>query len=175
MCLTLQLCFAQCLESSKCPMNMYRWKNKCMEWTSWRNRKRRRWERRSISHVTSSRLLLFSGSVVSDSLWPHGLQHAGLPCPLPTPGACSNSGPLSRWCILCHPLLPPSIFPSIEVFSNESVLCITRPKYWSFSFSPSNEYSVLISFRIDWWSPCSPRDSRVFSNTTIWKHQFSGI
>ena len=55
--------------------------------------------------------------------------------------------------ILCrHLLLPPSIFPSIRVFSNESVLCIRWPKYWSFSFSisPSNEYSGLISFRIDW-------------------------
>ena len=55
--------------------------------------------------------------------------------------------------ILCHPLfLPPSIFPSIRVFSNESALRIRRPKYWSFSFSisPSNEYSGLISFRIDW-------------------------
>ena len=55
--------------------------------------------------------------------------------------------------ILCHPLLfPPSIFPSIRVFSNESVLCIRWPKYWSFSFniSPSNEYSGLISSRMDW-------------------------
>ena len=60
--------------------------------------------------------------------------------------------PYSRL-ILCHPLLLlPSIFPSIRVFSNESVLCIRWPKYWSFSFSisPSNEYSGLISFRIDW-------------------------
>ena len=55
--------------------------------------------------------------------------------------------------ILCHPLLLlPSIFPSIRVFSNESALCIRWPKYWSFSFniSPSNEYSGLISFRMDW-------------------------
>ena len=55
--------------------------------------------------------------------------------------------------ILCGPLLlPPSVFPSIRVFSNESVLCIRWPKYWSFSFSisPSNEYSGLISFRMDW-------------------------
>ena len=54
--------------------------------------------------------------------------------------------------ILCHPLLPPSIFPSIRVFSGESVLCIRWPQYWSFSFSisPSNEYSGLIPFRIDW-------------------------
>ena len=56
--------------------------------------------------------------------------------------------------ILCHPLpLPPLIVPSIRVFSNESVLCIRWPKYWSFSFSisPSNEYSGLISFRMDWF------------------------
>ena len=60
----------------------------------------------------------------------------------------------SNHLILCHPfLLLPSIFPSIRVFSDESVLCIRRPKYWSFSFniSPSNEYSGLISFRIDWF------------------------
>ena len=80
-----------------------------------------------------------------------------LPCPSPTPGVCSNSCPLNRWChsnhlIFCCPLLLPSIFPSIRVFSNESVLRIRWPKYWSFSFSisPSNEYSRLISFRIDW-------------------------
>ena len=61
---------------------------------------------------------------------------------------------LSSHLILCRPLLlPPSIFPSIRVFSNESVLCIRWPKYWSFSFSisPSNEYSGLISFRINWF------------------------
>ena len=59
----------------------------------------------------------------------------------------------SNHLILCHPLLlPPSIFPSIRVFSNESFLCIRWPKYWSFSFSisPSNEYAGLISFRMDW-------------------------
>ena len=66
--------------------------------------------------------------------------------------------------ILCHPLLlPPSIFPSIRVFSNESVLHSRWPKYWSFSFSisPSNEYSGLMSIRMDLLvgSPCSPRDS----------------
>ena len=58
----------------------------------------------------------------------------------------------SNHLILCHPLLPPSIFPRIRVFSNESVLPIRWPKYWRFSFSisPSNEYSGLISFTIDW-------------------------
>ena len=62
----------------------------------------------------------------------------------------------SNHLILCHPLLiPPSVFPSIRVFWNESVLRIRRPKYWSFSFSisPSNEYSGLISFRINWFDP----------------------
>ena len=67
---------------------------------------------------------------------------------------CTESVMLSNHLILCHPLLLlPSIFPSIRVFSNDSVLCIRWPKYWSFSFSisPSNEYSGLISFRIDWF------------------------
>ena len=58
---------------------------------------------------------------------------------------------LSNHLILCHPLLLlPSVFPSIRVFSNESVLCLRWPKYWSFNINPSNEYSGLISFRIDW-------------------------
>ena len=104
----------------------------------------------------------FSRSVMSDSLRPHGLQHARSPCPSPTPRVYPNSCPLSRWCypticliqlILCHPLLlPPSIFPSIRVFYNKSVLCIRWPKYWSFSFniSSSNEHSGLISSRMDW-------------------------
>ena len=77
---------------------------------------------------------------------------------------------------LCHPgLLPPSIFPSIRVFSNESVLPIRWPKYWSFSFSisPSSKYSGLISFRIDWLISLLSRGlSRVFSNTKGQKHQF---
>ena len=93
---------------------------------------------------------------MSDSLQPHGLQNARLPCPSPTPRACSNmsieSVMPSSHLILCRPLLLlPSIFPSIRVFSNESVLYIRWPKYWSFSISPANEYSGLISFRIDWF------------------------
>ena len=80
----------------------------------------------------------------------------GVTSPSPTPGVCSNSCPMSQWLtsnhlILCCPLLLlPSIFPSIRIFSNESVLRIRWPKYWSFSISHSNEYSGLISFRIDW-------------------------
>ena len=92
------------------------------------------------------------------TLQPHGQYHARLPYPSPISGACSNSSPFSRW---YHPtisssvvpyLLLPSIFPSIRVFSSESVVCIRWPKDWSFSFniSPSNEYSGLISFRMGW-------------------------
>ena len=95
---------------------------------------------------------------MSDSLWSHGLQHTRPPCPSPTPRVYSNSCPLSQW---CHPTISSSVipfssrlqsFPGIRVFSNESVLRIRWPKYWSFSFSisPSNEYPGLISFRMDW-------------------------
>ena len=85
---------------------------------------------------------------------------------------------LSNRFILCHPLLLlPSIFPSIRDFSNESVLCIRWPRYWSFSFSisPSNEYSRLISFRMDWFDLLLTKGlSRVFFSTTVRKHQFFG-
>ena len=84
----------------------------------------------------------------------------------------------SNHLILCHPLLfLPSIFPSIRVFSSKSVLCIRWPKYWSFNFSisPSNEYSGLISFRIDWLDLLAVQElSGVFSNTIVQKHQFFG-
>ena len=88
----------------------------------------------------------------------------------------------SNHLILCQPLLlPPSIFPSIRFFSNESFLCSRRPKYWSFSFSisPSNEHPGLISFRVDWLDLLAVQGdlktlSRVFSNTTVQKHQFLG-
>ena len=84
----------------------------------------------------------------------------------------------SNHLILCHPLfLLPSIFPSIRVFSNKSALCIRWPKYWSFSFSisPSNEYSGLIPLGlIGLISLLSKGLSRVFSKTTVQKHQFVG-
>ena len=95
---------------------------------------------------------------MSDSLWPHGLQHARLPCPSLSPRVCSNSShPLHQW---CHPTISSSvvffsfclqIIPSIRVFSKKSILGIRWPKYWSviFSISPSNDYPQLISFRID--------------------------
>ena len=84
----------------------------------------------------------------------------------------------SKHLILCCPLLLlPSIFPSIRVFSNESTLRMRWPKYWSFSFSisPSNDYSGLISCRIDWFGLLAVQGlSRVFSSTRIRKHQFFG-
>ena len=104
--------------------------------------------------------LQFSCSIVSDSLRPHGPQTTARQASL----SITNSQSLfklmsielvlpSNHLILCHPLrLSPSVFPSIRVFSNESVLHIRWPKYWSFSFSISsfNEISGLISFRMDW-------------------------
>ena len=125
----------------------------------------------------------FSCSVVSNSLQPHGLQHTRPPCPLPTPRVYSNSCPLSWW---CHPTISSSVipfssclqsFPASGFSSNESVLCIRWPKYWSFSFniSPSYKYSGLISFRMDWLDPLQFKGlSRVFSNTTVQKHHFFG-
>ena len=118
-------------------------------------------------HETAISSVRFSRSVVSNSLWPHGLQHARPLCLSPTPRVYPNSCPLSRNAIQpSHPLLtlllPPSILSSIRVFSNESVLQIRWTKYWSFSFniSPSKEYSGLISLRINWFDPCSPRNSQ---------------
>ena len=95
----------------------------------------------------------FSRSVVSDSLRPHGLQHSRPPCPSPTPSLPKLTSievvMSSNHLILCRPLLLlPSIFPSIRIFSDESVLHIRWPKYWSFSFRISP--SELISFRIEW-------------------------
>ena len=95
---------------------------------------------------------------MSNSLWPHGLQHVRFPYPSPTPGAYSNSCSLCQW---YHPTISSSVVPfssqlqsySIRVFSKDSVLHIRQPKYWSFSFSisSSNEYSGLISFTVDWF------------------------
>ena len=101
--------------------------------------------------------MLLSRSVMSDSLQPHGLQHTRLSCLSLSLGSSLKlmsieSVMSSNHHILCHPLLLPSIFPSIRVFSNESALHIRWPKYWSFSFniSPCNEHSGLISFKMDW-------------------------
>ena len=101
----------------------------------------------------------FSCSVMSDCLRLHGLQHTRPHCPSPTNSwhllklISTESVMPSNHLILCHPLLfPPSIFPSIRVFSSESALRIRGPKYWCFSFNISlfSEHSGLISFRMDW-------------------------
>ena len=112
---------------------------------------------------------------------PHTLQHASLPCPSLSPRVCSDSHPLTQW---CHLTISSSVisffsrlhsFPSIRVFSSESALHIRWPKYWSFSFSisPSNEYSGLISFRFDWFNLLAiPRTLRTLLSTSIQRHQF---
>ena len=94
---------------------------------------------------------------MSDSLRPPGLKYARPPCPSPAPGVYSLMSielvmPSNHLILCCLFLFPSSMFLSLRVFSNESVLCIRWPKYWSFSvsISPSNEYLGLISFRIDW-------------------------
>jgi len=122
-------------------------------------------------------LLLFSHSVVSDSLWPHGLQHNRLPCPSLSPGVCSNSCLLNRW---CHPGISssdipfsscPQSFPASGSFPLSCLFASGGPKYRSFSISPV----------IQGWFPLelaglicllSKGLSRVFSNTTVRKHQF---
>ena len=102
----------------------------------------------------SSWLLLFSHSVVFNSLRPCGLEHTRLTCPSPSLLKLMSTELVmsSNHLSLCRPLLLlSSVFPIIRVFSNESALPIRWPKYWSFSISPSNEYLGLISFRIDWF------------------------
>ena len=124
----------------------------------------------------------FSHSVVSDSLQPHGQQHARLPYPSPTPGVYKlmsvESVILYNHLILCRPLLlPPSIFPSIRVFSNESVVRIRWPKYWSFSFSINFPMNIQDWFLLGWtvWISLQFKGlSRVLSNTTVQKHQLFG-
>ena len=123
----------------------------------------------------------FSRSVVSNSLRPHGLQHTRLPCPSPTPGACSNSCPLSRW---CHPTI---LFPVVPFSSClQSVLASESFQMSQFfasggqSFGVSASAPVLPMNILDWFplgltgliSLLSKELSRVFSNTTVQKHQF---
>ena len=126
----------------------------------------------------------FSCWVVSNSLRPHGLQHARLPCPSPSPCVCSKLMSIesvmpSNHLILCRTiLLLPSLFPSIRVFSNESALRMMWPKSWSFSFniSPSNEHQDWYPLGwTDWISLQSKGLSRVFSCSTIQKHQFFSV
>ena len=122
----------------------------------------------------------FSHSVMSNSLWPHGLQHTRPPCPTSTLRVYPKSCPLSQW---CHSTISSSVVPFSSNLSQHQglfkwVCSLHRwPKYWGFSFniSPSNEHPGLISLG---WTGCIPLQStglsRVFSNTTVQKHQFFG-
>ena len=132
---------------------------------------------------STSGIFQFSHSVMSNSLRPHGLYHARLPCPSPTPGAYSNSCPLSRW---CHPTISSSVVPL-------SSHCQSFPASGSFSvsqFFTSGGQSIgalasasVLPMNIQDWFPLgwtawislqSKGLSRVFSNTTVQKHQFFG-
>ena len=124
----------------------------------------------------------FNHWVVSYSLRPHGLQHARPPCPSPTPSLLKlrsiESVMPSNHFILCHPLLLlPSIFPSIRVFSNESVLCIRWAKYWSFTSASVLPMSIQDWFPLGWtgWISLQSRYSQESSPTPQFqKHQSFG-
>ena len=123
----------------------------------------------------------FSHSVVSDSLWPHGLQHARLPCPSPTPGACSNSCPLSQW---FHPMISTSVipfssclqsfpasgsFPMSQFFASGGQSVRVSASAWVHPMNIQDWFTLLLT---DWISLQSKRFSRAFSSTTVQKHQF---
>ena len=138
-----------------------------------------------LGRKATTNLVQFSRSVVSNFLRPHELQHTKPPCPSTTPGVYSNSCPLCRWWHLMHEM--PTISFSVVPFSfnlsqhqgvcNESALRIRLPKYWSFSFNiratnESQDWSPL--GWTGWISLQSKGLSRIFSNTTLQKHQFFG-
>ena len=141
-------------------------------------------ENRAVLNLTLQQVAIssvqFSRSVVSDSLRPHESQYARPPCPSPTPRVYSNSCPSSQW---CHPAISSSVVPFSsypQSLSASGSLPMSQlfawggQKYWSFSFSisPSNEHPGLISFT-GWMQ--SKGLSRVFSNTTVQKHQFFNV
>ena len=127
--------------------------------------------------------VLFNRSVVSNSLWLYGLQNARPPCPSPTPGACSNSCPLSRW---CHPAISSSVFPSSscpQSFPASGFFPVSQTfPSGGQSMGVSASASVLPVNIQDWfplgwtgWISLQSKGlSRVFSNTTVQKHQFFG-
>ena len=136
----------------------------------------------SLMLGTIESLLLFSHSVVTNSLQPHGLQHARLPCPSLSPGACSNSCPLSQW---CHPTISSSVILFSSCLQSFPASGSSFPMSWLFSsggqsIRASISASVLPMNIQDWFplgltgliSLQSKGLSRVFSNTTVQKHQF---
>ena len=131
--------------------------------------------------MATSLLLLFSHPVMSASLRPHGLQHARLPCPSPSPKVCPSSCPLHQW---CHPAILSCdalfsfcpLFPRSRDFPNELAVHIRWPKYWTFSLSISlpNENSGLISLKVGLILLSSGLPG-VFSSTTVGRDQFFGV
>ena len=122
-------------------------------------------------------LLIFSCTVVSNSLWPHGLQHARLPCPSPTPRACSNSYPLSQW---CHPTISSSMapfssclqsFPASGSFLISLLFTLSGQSIEASVQHQSFQWIFRIDFLLDWlvWSPCSPWNSQESSPTPQFK------
>ena len=126
-------------------------------------------------------MLLISCSVVSESLWPHGLQHARLPCPSLSPRACSNSCPSSRW---CHPTISSFVTPLSSCLQSfpASGSCPMSPLFTSSGQSiGASALASVLSMNIQDWFPLGLTNwismlskglSRVFSSTTVWKHQF---
>ena len=144
------------------------------------------WTTRNIPNYSVYNLCCCSVAQSCPTLQLHGLQHSRLPCPSPSPRVCSDPYPLSQW---CHPTIASSVtpfsscpksLPASGSFPMSGLFAIRWLKHWSFTFSisPPNEYSGLISFRIDcltvWISLLSKRLSGVFSSTTVQKHQFFG-
>ena len=127
-------------------------------------------------------LYQFSHSVVSDSLWPHGLQHARLSCPSPTPGACSDSHPLNRW---CHPTISSSVisfsclqpFPASRSFPMSQFFTSDDQSIGVSALASVHSMNIQDWFPLGWtgWISLLSRGlSKVFSNTTVQKHQFFG-
>ena len=133
---------------------------------------------KNVSLAAAISSVQFSHSVVSNSLWPHGLQYARLPCPSPTPGACSNSCPLSWW---CHPTISSCVFPSPSAFNLSQHHGLFQWASSSRQVSKELEFQFLMNipdwFPLGWtgWISLQSKGlSRVFSNTTVLKHQFFG-
>ena len=162
-------------------------------WWTRSTRGKRTWDLLVLLYITwqrwlthgkleSSHSVQFSRSVVSDCLWPHGLQHTSLPCPSPTPGAYSNSYPLSQW---CHPTISSSVIPFSCLQSFPASGSFQMSQFFASggqSIGVSASASVLSMNSEDWfplgwigWISLQSKGlSRVFSNTTVQKHQFFG-
>ena len=133
-----------------------------------------------LQSLVAAKYSLFNRSVMSDSWRPHGLQHSRLTCRSPSPGACSNACSLSRW---CHPTILFSVVPfssCLQSFPASGFFFLLSQLFPTGGQSIGASASVLPKNIQDWfplgliWSLCSPGDTKVFSNTTVQKHQFFG-